>query len=181
MFALSGSESLQMLRLLMLEGDGVAAELTLRALQSAGLPCAAERATSEVEFRAALGLSPDLVLSDSHVAGFDGMAALAIVRSLQPTTPFIFLCSHMDERAIRRALESGASACVPRADLSRLAEVVRALLATGKPARRASDRLERKADAGQSAEHLLQRQEALERVLRQQDASQLSNLLSRTP
>lgn len=174
-----------MLRLLMLEEKPEAAEQALRVLQSAGLSCACDRVATEVEFRAALVRSPDLVLSDSGVGGFDGMAALAIARAANPPLPFIFLSGQMNELAVRRALDSGATDCVPKADLQRLPSVVHSALGSNKgPTRRASDHTYRgspRAEADESAEYLLQRQAALERALRQQDGAKLSSLLSRTP
>jgi two-component system cell cycle response regulator len=87
----------------------------------------------------------------------------------------------MNEDAVRRALDGGAAAYVPKADLVQLPGVVRVALADGKAAaRRASDRTGPRADGGDSADYLLQRQAVLERALRA-DTSRLSSLLSRTP
>jgi diguanylate cyclase (GGDEF)-like protein len=169
----------------MLEDDAPSAELTLRALESAGLPCACERVATEGEFRAALARAPDLVLSDSNVPGFDGMAALAIAKSERPKIPFIFLSGHMGEAGIRRALERGATECLSKADLTRLPGVVRsALPEMTQRMRRASDQPHRSrfgTRAGESADYLLQRQADLERALQYQDSARLSNVLSRTP
>ena len=174
-----------MLRLLMLEDDELAAELALRTLQSAGLPCACERVANEVEFRAALARLPDLVLSDSNVPGFDGMSALAVAKAEHPATPFIFLSGHLGKAAVGRALQSGATAYLAKSDLSRLPSVVRSAIAsTDGRKRRASDRARRntpRADAEDSAEYLFQRQATLERALDHQDTSKLSSQLSRTP
>jgi CheY-like chemotaxis protein len=114
------------------------------------------------------------------------MAALGIAKCAHPNTPFIFLSRHMGEAAIRRALGNGATECLSKADLRRLPEVIRSALAG------ATDRVSRGsdqtsggrnlgADAKGSADYLLQRQAALERSLRQQEGSTLSNLLSNTP
>jgi two-component system cell cycle response regulator len=176
---------MDMLRLLLLEDDAPSAELTLRALQSEGLPCACERVASEVEFRAALERAPDVVLSDSNVPGFAGLAALAITKSERPETPFIFLSGHLDEAAIRRALEAGATACLSKMDLGRLPGVVRsAVPAKTRPLRRVSDPPHRRSlaeEAEDSVDYLLQRQAAVERSLRHPGSSRLSNVLSHTP
>lgn len=173
------------LGLLMLEDDAVSAELTLRALQTAGLPVACERVATESEFRAALARNPDLVLSDSNVPGFDGMAALAIAKREDPRVPFIFVSAHMDTAAIRRALENGATECLSKGDLGRLPSVVRAAVpGIGLRVRRSSDQLRGNAggvDAGNSAGYLLQRQAALERSLQHEDGSRLSNVLNQAP
>ncbi len=171
-----------MLRLLMLEDDAPAAELTLYKLKSAGLPCVCERVFTEHDFRAGLARSPDLVLSDSNVPGFDGMAALAIAKAVSPTTPFIFLSGHMNEATVLRALEGGASGFVAKSDLARLPNVVQSAVSVSKEGpRRARDRAGPKPGTQVSADYLLQRQEVLERALRHRGASELSNLLSRTP
>jgi two-component system, cell cycle response regulator len=173
-----------MFRLLMLEDDLLAAELALRALQSAGLPCACQRVENEVDFRAALARSPDLVLSDSNVPGFSGMAALEVTKTERPTTPFIFFSANLSGAAVGRALERGATAFVAKSDLERLPDIVRGALVSAPPSRRrASDRVRHGGaipDAGDSAEYLLQRQATLERSLKQ-DSSKLSSLLSRNP
>jgi DNA-binding response OmpR family regulator len=80
-----------MLRFVIIEDDESAAELTLRSLSAAGLACAMERVGTEVEFRSALARTPDVILSDSNVPGFDGMAALTIAKAERPAVPFIFL------------------------------------------------------------------------------------------
>ncbi len=166
----------------MLEDDAPAAELTLHALRSAGLSCTCDRVTSEIDFRAALARSPDLVLSDSNLPGFDGLAALAIAQAAAPTTPFIFLSGSMDESAIAGALENGAAAYVAKSDLKQLPRAIRLALGSARSgARRLADRSTPSADAGDSAEYLLQRQATLERALRFQDGTNLSSLLSRTP
>jgi two-component system, cell cycle response regulator len=173
-----------MLRLLIVEDDGPAAELTLRSLLSAGLPCVCERVQTEVEFRAALAHSPDLILSDSNVPGFDGMSALTIAKAAQPAIPFVFVSGHMSEVAVRRARDHGASDFVAKGDLRRLPSVVRSALqhsdvATGALNQPQRDR--RQSDVGQSALYLLQRQEVLEKAVDDQTSTGLSSLLSRTP
>ena len=174
-----------MLRLLMVEDDPSAAELTLRALQSSGLNFECERVANEVDFRDALGRAPDLILSDSNVPGFDGLAALGIARGERPTTPFIFVSGSLDEAAVQRALDSGARGFVAKSALDRLAAAVRsALLPAELPKRRASDRdpsLPGTMDSNDSAAHLLHRQDTLDRTLGSQDASTLSSILNRTP
>jgi diguanylate cyclase (GGDEF)-like protein len=174
-----------MLRLLIVEDDGPAAELTLMSLLSAGLPCACERVQNEVEFRAALAHLPDLILSDSNIPGFAGMAALTIAKAEQPATPFIFVSGPMSEAAVKSARDHGATDFVAKADLRRLPSVVRSALhsradvATGALNQPQRDRRER--DVGKSALYLLQRQEVLEKAVDDQTSTGLSSLLSRTP
>jgi two-component system, cell cycle response regulator len=175
-----------MLRLLIIEDDGPAAELTLRYLSSAGLPCACERVQSEHEFRAALAREPDLILSDSNMPGFDGMAALTIAKALQPAIPFIFVSGHMSDAAVRSARDAGATDFVPKADLRRLPVIVRSVLhrradiASGSLPQSQGGSLG-ESEAEKSAHYLLQRQEVLERADETQAAAGLSGLLRRTP
>jgi two-component system, cell cycle response regulator len=177
--------SVDMLRLLMVEDDPLAAELTLRALRSSGLNFECERVADEAEFRAALGRDPDLILSDSNVPGFDGFAALGIATGDRPATPFIFVSGSLDEATAQRALDSGARGFVPKTALDRLAYTVRSALELAEARRRrASDRdpsLAGTADSNETATHLLHRQDTLDRTLGSQDASTLSSILNRTP
>jgi diguanylate cyclase (GGDEF)-like protein len=174
-----------MLRLLMVEDDQAAAELTLWALRLSGLNFECERVANEADFRVALARGPDLILSDSNVPGFDGLAALGIATGERPTTPFIFVSGHLDEASVQRALSSGARGFVAKSSLDRLASAVRSVL---EPAqlrrRRASDRdslLAGTIDSNDTAAHLLHRQDTLDRTLGSQDASTLSSILNRTP
>ena len=169
-----------MLRLLMLEDDISAAELALHALQSAKLPCTCERAVTEAEFRAGLARSPDFVLSDSNVPGFDGMEALDIVKATRPRTPFIFLSGHMDQATVQRALERGAAEYVPKSELGRLPGAVRAALGFT-PRRAVPQPPVARPPVEDSAEYLLQRQAAVDRSLKSGGTSRLSSLLTHTP
>jgi diguanylate cyclase (GGDEF)-like protein len=174
-----------MLRLLMIEDDESAAELTLRSLSAAGLSCAVDRVGTEVEFRSALARAPDLILSDSNVPGFDGMAALTIAKAEQPAIPFVFVSGQMSDSAVRRARARGATECLTKSELQRLPRIVRSVLdghvdlpAEAPPAEESSDEgsiVER------SAHYLLQRQEELEQAEEGPSSSGLSGLLRRSP
>jgi len=171
-----------MLRLLIIEDDESAAELTLRSLSAAGLSCAVDRVGSEVEFRSALAKTPDLILSDSNVPGFDGMAALSIAKAEQPSIPFVFLSGHMSDSAMRRARAGGATECLTKSELQRLPRLVRSVL---------NDRAdvlppeeppaEEESLAERSAQYLLQRQEELEQAEEGTSSSGLAGLLRRSP
>jgi diguanylate cyclase (GGDEF)-like protein len=174
-----------MLRVLMVGDDDVAAELTLRTLESAGLPCTCEHAHSEGELRAALGRGADLILADGSGHGLDAMTALSMAKDTQPTTPFIIVSGDFSEAVVQRARAGGATDYIAKTDLQRLPGIVRAAIpAKTQTLKRAPDPLHRNgasADIGNSAEHLLQRQAALELALKEKDGSALSNLLSQTP
>jgi diguanylate cyclase (GGDEF)-like protein len=174
-----------MLRLLILEDDESAAELTLRSLSAAGLSCAVDRVGTELEFRSALARTPDLILSDSNVPGFDGMAALSIAKAEQPSIPFVFLSGQMSDSAVRRARARGATECLTKSELQRLPRVVRSALngrvdlpAEELPAREPPDE---ESLVERSAQYLLQRQEVLEEAEESPGSSGLSGLLRRSP
>jgi diguanylate cyclase (GGDEF)-like protein len=132
----------QELRLLILEDVAAEAELTVRALQAAGLDCAWRRVESEPEFRAGLReLRPDLVLSDFSLPRFDGMSALAITGAETPGTPFIFVSGTLGEERAIEALKHGAVDYVLKENLARLAPAVRRALGEA-GSRRAQQRAE---------------------------------------
>jgi diguanylate cyclase (GGDEF)-like protein len=170
-----------MLRLLIIEDDESAAELTLRSLSAAGLSCAVERVGTEVEFRGALARTPDLILSDSNVPGFDGMAALTIAKAEQPAIPFVFLSGHMSDSAVRRARAGGATECLSKSELQRLPRIVRSVLNGGIEPPTQESAAEEEESLERSAHYLLQRQEVLEQAEEGPGAAGLSGLLRRSP
>src|SRR5579872_5854132 len=120
----------QGLRLLILEDIAAEAELTVRALETAGLDCEWRRVESETEFRAELrDLRPHIVLSDFSLPRFDGMSALAIAAAEAPEIPFIFVSGTIGEERAIDALKRGAVDYVLKTNLARLAPAVRRALA----------------------------------------------------
>jgi len=174
-----------MLRLLIIEDDESAAELTLRSLTAAGLSCAFERVGTEVEFRSALARTPDLILSDSNVPGFEGMTALGIAKTEQPAIPFIFVSGHMSDSAMRRARANGATDCISKSELPRLPRIVCSVFNGRDDVPQEESAAEESAAEGsiveKSAQYLLQRQEELQQVDENPAAAGLSGLLRRTP
>ena len=72
-------------RVLLTEDVASDAELEVRELRRAGLRLTHRVVTSEGSFTQALReFSPDVILSDFSMPGFDGMAALSIARELAP-------------------------------------------------------------------------------------------------
>ena len=76
--------------------------------------------------------APDVILSDFSMPGFDGMAALALVREICPDTPFIFVSGTIGEEFAVRALKSGATDYVMKTNLVRLPAAVERALREGK-------------------------------------------------
>lgn len=170
-----------MIRVLLLEDDLAAAELSIRLMESAGFVCSCERVASEGEFRDALARSPHLILSDPNVPGFDGLAALSIARSEHPETPFIFVSGNVDETTRLDALEKGASGYVRKSDPGALTMAVRTALGLATaPTRRVSDERRRTSGASGTAAYLLERRAVLDRTLRD-DCSIMAGAVRGTP
>src|SRR5689334_18775100 len=121
-------------RLLILDDDGPAAELLVRRLTSAGLSFAWERVTREPAFQEALSRAPDIILSDSDVASFSALSALALAQRECPRTPFLFVASNYQDSAARRALKEGASGYVGKADTAALTQTINDVLKSRKNA-----------------------------------------------
>lgn len=174
-----------MIRMLVLEDDAAAAESSFRMLQHAGIDCSFERVESEAEFRQALAHAPDVILSDSNVPGFDGLAALAIAQAETPETPFVFVTGNADLSAARLAKERGAAGFLAKEDLARLAGIVCSALDERRQGARGQGHDRRKseldAEASSTASYLIERQAILDRALRHEDRSVLSNVLRRHP
>src|SRR3989442_12250774 len=117
--------NIPVLRLLLTEDNPADAELELRELKRAGLRIAHRVADSEEGFVSALReFSPDVILSDFSMPGFDGMAALALARDLAPDTPFVFVSGTLGEGDAIRALRNGATDYVLKTNLMRLPAAV---------------------------------------------------------
>ena len=128
--------------------------------------------------------APDVIVSDSAVPGFDGLAALSIAKADRPATPFIFVSGYLSELRVRQALSHGALDFVAKSDLDRLPEVVRTALEDQKAElRRATDQGQRESsvEGNETATYLLERQAALDRTLEPEEGASLSGLLSRNP
>jgi diguanylate cyclase (GGDEF)-like protein len=170
--------------MLIIEDDVPSAELTARTLNCAGVSCAHEVVATEAEFRNALARAPDIIVSDSNVPGFDGLAALSIAREELPRVPFIFFSGSEGEGIARRALKSGAAAYVPKSKPEGLPAAVRSALesiAEAKPRVPEKRRRAGALDASGAAEYLLERRAVLDRTLRHEDASAMSSIMRRMP
>jgi diguanylate cyclase (GGDEF)-like protein/PAS domain S-box-containing protein len=130
------------IRLLLAEDEPADQELELRELKRAGLRIEPRIAVRSEDFTQGLReFSPDVVVSDFSMPGFDGMEALRLTRELAPDVPFIFVSGTLGEDYAIRALKSGATDYVLKSNLIRLpAAVERALV--GAEERRARRRAE---------------------------------------
>jgi CheY-like chemotaxis protein len=115
-------------RLLMLEDQAPDAELTVQHLRDSGIDCTWERVDTEAAFRQALAKTPDLIISDAQLPGFDAESALEIARTVAPHIPFIVFSGSPWDHSAQALLAGGAAAYVCKADTRALAPAVQRAL-----------------------------------------------------
>ena len=131
------------LKLLHLEDSPPDHELALLHLVRAGLRADACRIETEAELRSRLSEGGwDLVLSDFDLPGFDGLAALRIVRELAGDLPFILVSGQIGEDTAVAAMRNGANDYLLKSRLARLAPAIEHAVAAAdeRRARLAADR-----------------------------------------
>lgn len=116
-------------RIVIVEDCATDAELLALVFDDAGASIEWCCVTSEQALREAFAAGRvDIVLSDYHLPGFDGMRALALVRELAPDVPFVFCCGELDTAFERTAAEAGAAACIAKREMWTAPETVARLL-----------------------------------------------------
>jgi two-component system cell cycle sensor histidine kinase/response regulator CckA len=114
------------LHILHLEDDLNDAELIQFALEAGGIASAILRVQTRGDFVSALERGGiDLIFSDFDLPAFDGLSAAEIVRTRWSTIPLILVSGSLDEDLTIYSSKIGATDCVPKRDLSRLAPAVR--------------------------------------------------------
>jgi two-component system, cell cycle sensor histidine kinase and response regulator CckA len=114
------------LHILHLEDDPNDAELIQYALEADGIAPAILRVQTRDDFVSALERGGiDLIFSDFDLPAFDGLSAAEIVQTRWPTIPLILVSGSLDEDLTIDSFKIGATDCVPKRDLSRLAPAVR--------------------------------------------------------
>lgn len=84
---------------------------------------------TEEKFREALSsFSPEIIISDYSMPGFDGMTALNIAREKVPDTPFVVLTGSMNEETAVACMKAGATDYVIKEQITRLPFAVREAL-----------------------------------------------------
>lgn len=149
------------LRILMLEDTPSDAELVQHELRAAGVAFTATRVETREDFERELEqFSPDLILSDYSLPGYDGISALATVVLEKPDIPFIFVSGALGEELAIETLKCGATDYILKSKLSRLGPaVVRAM-------REATERTDRKKAEEELLMSLQQVRKALEDTVR---------------
>ena len=117
------------LRILHLEDDEADAELIQRLLNASDWECEILLATTGEDFQSAMQRTAfDMVISDSAVPGFDGMAALRLVRDQDHGLPFIFVSGDHRPEQVDRMKAAGATDYVAKTRLKDLIPTVRRAL-----------------------------------------------------
>ncbi len=116
--------------ILILEDNIADAELMKRELRKARLAFTARWAQDKAAFVAALDTStPDLILADYSLPGFDGLTALTLARQRRADLPVIIVSGAIGEELAIDTLKAGATDYVLKQRLSRLGPVVHRALA----------------------------------------------------
>src|SRR5207245_1173646 len=116
-------------RILLLEDVPADAALIQRELTKAGLVFVSERVDTRAAFEEALRVfAPDLILSDHGLPGFDGAAALQLVKERFPTLPVILVTGSLNEEKAVEFMKAGAADYILKDHLTRLPQAIRSAL-----------------------------------------------------
>jgi signal transduction histidine kinase len=108
------------LRFLIVEDSADDRDLLLRHLGSAGLKFEWRSVATAKSFADALADSWDLILCDYHLADFDALRALEILKDKGIDVPFILVSGLLGEEAAVTAMRAGAHDFFPKGRLARL-------------------------------------------------------------
>ena len=113
------------MRILILEDSPIDAEMMELVLRKGGLVFTSRRVdTLDAFIRALEEFKPDVILSDYHLSGFDGLAALKIVRQTHPEMPMIMVTGALHDIEAVEFIHEGAKDYVLKDRLARLAPAV---------------------------------------------------------
>src|SRR5256886_11218586 len=113
-------------RILLLEDVPADAALVERQLTKSGLEFVSERVDTRARFEEALrDFAPDIILSDHGLPGFDGSAALQLVKQRSPTLPVILVTGSLNEEKAVEFMKAGAADYILKDHLTRLPEAIR--------------------------------------------------------
>ena len=124
------------IRILLLEDSETDAELIRHELRRSGMQTITERVDSQKAFIEALqSFSPHVVLSDHALGNFDANAALDIVRTVAPGTPFIIVTGAINGQKSVACLRAGAEDLVLKTNIGRLAAAIADAMSIREPLR----------------------------------------------
>ena len=129
------------LRALIVEDSESDCALLLRILEKGGYQVTHERVDSADALKARLREQKwNLVISDFSMPGFNGVAALAIVRENDPYLPLIFLSGTIGAEIAVEAMRTGAQDYVLKGNAARLIPSIQRSLAEARFAERTNPR-----------------------------------------
>ena len=112
-------------RILIVEDEAWDAELAQRLLANAGLDFTSVVVSARAPFVQQLAsFRPDVILSDYHLPGFSGEAALAIAQETCPDVPFVFWSGVLGDEAAVALIKQGATDYVLKDRPARLPSVI---------------------------------------------------------
>lgn len=117
------------LRILLLEDSEEDALLLIYALKQSDLTFEYEHVSDQFEYRQSLTKgSPEIILSDYGLAGYNGLAALRDKEELKVRCPFILVTGSLSDEIAVECLKAGVDDYILKDRLSRLPEAIRAAL-----------------------------------------------------
>ena len=127
------------LRVLHIDDNPIDVRLAQALLAVSGIECDVVRVDTATALNEALQQGGfDLVLSDFVLPAFDGLQALASVQRMCPSVPFIVLSGMISEKVADHIVACGATAYVPKHQLSNLPIAIRRVLSSDRlPAQQA--------------------------------------------
>ncbi|MEN6465291.1 MAG: response regulator [Syntrophaceae bacterium] len=169
-------------RALLLEDSEADAELIRFALRDAVPGLTVKQVDTRDDFvRELKEFSPQIILSDYLVPGFDGRSALRIVRDSNPDLPFVFISGALGEELAVELLRAGATDYILKDRMSRLPSAVIRSLEDAREksalAQRTAEVLEKTAQLAQEVE--VRRQAERELLESQRDLRRLALEISR--
>lgn len=111
-------------RVLLLEDDPLCAQVNILVLRRAGFDPEWERVQTLADFAAALDRTPEVILADFDLPGFNGLQAMQLLRDRQLDIPFIIVSGVLNDQTAARCIEQGASDCLLKDRLARLGPAV---------------------------------------------------------
>jgi PAS domain S-box-containing protein len=109
------------LKILFIEDVLQDAELIWREIKKDGLQFSHELVSTQQDYLDALNhSSPDIIISDFNLPGFDGLTALSLRNKICPLTPFILVTGSVNEEIAVECMKSGADDYILKENLVRL-------------------------------------------------------------
>ncbi len=112
-------------RVLVISDSPADASALVEALEKGGYRPSFERVFDAEGLALALARGPwDVVLSDYQLERFGALPALSVLKERDGDIPFLIVSDSIGEATAIRAIKAGASNCIPRDSLGRLARTV---------------------------------------------------------